>query len=352
MAKARKAKLEKPEKMETPKPDETDESNESNQTDESNQPGPSAARVESEKLLASWTAEGRFMGDIRIKETIGFGSSGQVIAVSLRPNHPAFVESCDMCLKAAPRRSSGAEAILREIDIHATMRGDPPEHHPNVCWVYEAGFGQFPSRYKSYISDVCYLLMRRHRCDMLHVVEKAPLSVSGATGLLAQVVRGLTHIHRLGIAHRDIKLDNLLVGPDFNVSITDFGYATRHPVSHTYCGTLGYLAPEIGSPQGYTTKPVDVWSAGISFAISMLGTFPWDHAAPAEIRAQEIQRFGCQCNLQSCSCQQMETTRKLLFYLLHPDPLCRLRAETLNVETRDHECNEIMRREIMERCEG
>ena len=298
-----------------------------------------------EKLLASWTVEGRFMGSFRIEETIGNGQSGQVVAAAVRPDHPAVQDTGTdrMCLKLALERSPGAETVLREIDMHSTLRERP---HPHVCWVYEAGRGQLPGYRENEIYDVCYLLMHRHRCDMLHVVERAPLSIRGATGLLAQTIDGLAHIHRAGIAHRDIKLDNLLVREDYNVAIADFGYATRHPVSHTRCGTVGYVAPEVGSPHGYATKPVDVWSAGISFAVSILGTFPWAHDAPEDVRAQQIQWFLADRE----PCERLETTRKLLHYMLHPNPLFRLRPETLDVVTRDHACNETMRQEVCERC--
>lgn len=60
-------------------------------------------------------------------------------------------------------------------------------------------------------------------------------------------------MHNIGIVHRDIKLDNILIKKidegHFNVKIADFGLATRLPNDGTklndICGTPGYFAPEI-----------------------------------------------------------------------------------------------------------
>ena len=71
----------------------------------------------------------------------------------------------------------------------------------------------------------------------------------------AQLLSAVAHMHALGIAHRDIKLENLLLeipGDITNIRIVDFGLAFGHQGSgckplemHTICGTPHYIAPEI-----------------------------------------------------------------------------------------------------------
>ena len=52
-------------------------------------------------------------------------------------------------------------------------------------------------------------------------------------------------MHRLGIVHRDIKLENVLVTHGGNIKLCDFGYATdvNLGMKKTFCGTLDYIAP-------------------------------------------------------------------------------------------------------------
>eukprot|EP00666_Eupelagonemidae_sp_cell4sb_P005685 gene5685-20900_t len=101
-----------------------------------------------------------------------------------------------------------------------------------------------------------------------------------------QMLSGIAFLHSRGIVHRDIKGDNLLLGENDKVKITDFGYSkiihhtTRRQgdVCQTMLGTPYWMAPEIIQRQegadGYGSK-VDIWSSGI-VVIEMLGRRPWE----------------------------------------------------------------------------
>ena len=68
-----------------------------------------------------------------------------------------------------------------------------------------------------------------------------------------------------GVAHRDMKPENVVVNIDGYVKIIDFGLATLIPKgkkARTVCGTRYYYAPEMIQKKGYTTK-VDVWAFGV-----------------------------------------------------------------------------------------
>mgnify|MGYP002621472898 CR=1 FL=1 len=81
-----------------------------------------------------------------------------------------------------------------------------------------------------------------------------------------QFIEGLEYLHQNGIAHLDIKPENLLIDKYGHIKITDFGFAKRIEGNRTFtlCGTPEYLAPEIikGSKVGYG-KSVDWWALGI-----------------------------------------------------------------------------------------
>jgi len=86
----------------------------------------------------------------------------------------------------------------------------------------------------------------------------------------ANVIMAFRHLHKKGIAYRDLKPENLLIDSDGYVKMIDFGFAKRLPCTkngvkqdktYTLCGTPEYLAPEIVMSKGYD-KSVDYWALG------------------------------------------------------------------------------------------
>ena len=63
---------------------------------------------------------------------------------------------------------------------------------------------------------------------------------------VAEITLALSHLHEGKIAYRDLKPENLLIGSDGHLRLTDFGFAKKiEDRSYTLCGTPEYLAPEI-----------------------------------------------------------------------------------------------------------
>ncbi len=99
----------------------------------------------------------------------------------------------------------------------------------------------------------------------------APLDKSLSKLLFAQIVNGVCYMRTKNIAHRDLKLSNLLFTDDTNVVTTDFGLsriAFREKKgglirSITICGTLPYMGPEILLRQPYNAFLVDIWVLGV-----------------------------------------------------------------------------------------
>lgn len=80
---------------------------------------------------------------------------------------------------------------------------------------------------------------------------------------IAEITLALQYLHDRQIAYRDLKPENLLIGSDGHLIITDFGFAKKiADRSFTLCGTPEYLAPEIIMGQGHD-HGVDWWALGI-----------------------------------------------------------------------------------------
>ena len=87
-------------------------------------------------------------------------------------------------------------------------------------------------------------------------------------------------MHQIGIVHRDIKLDNILLDGHGNVKIGDFGLATKLEFDgerkRTICGTPNYIAPEVlEGKQGHSYE-VDIWSIGVIIYTLIIGKPPFE----------------------------------------------------------------------------
>ncbi|CAR24053.1 putative serine/threonine protein kinase RTK1 [Lachancea thermotolerans CBS 6340] len=98
-----------------------------------------------------------------------------------------------------------------------------------------------------------------------------------------QICNGVAYLHKTGLAHRDLKLDNCVVTSQGILKLIDFGSAVvfQYPYEQEILNARGivgsdpYLAPELLTYPSYDPRPVDVWSVAIMFYCMTLRRFPW-----------------------------------------------------------------------------
>lgn len=106
------------------------------------------------------------------------------------------------------------------------------------------------------------------------------LEEDAARRFYRQVVHGVSYCHERLVAHRDIKLENLLIhrGQD-QIKIIDFGFAAHVAAKDTklraFCGTPSYMAPEIIKGEGYSGFAADVWALGVVAFALLAGSLPF-----------------------------------------------------------------------------
>lgn len=94
---------------------------------------------------------------------------------------------------------------------------------------------------------------------------------------VAVIVSALEYLHEKNIVYRDLKPENVLLGRDGSAKLGDFGFAKKlDKGSHTYtfCGTPGYVAPEVVLARGYGTS-VDWWGLGVLMYVLLTGQQPF-----------------------------------------------------------------------------
>ena len=109
-----------------------------------------------------------------------------------------------------------------------------------------------------------------------------------------QLISAIKHIHSKGIAHRDVKLENILletIGSSLRIKLADFGLARPFytkteegsgsgqssgvQMLHTRCGSEEYAAPEVIRGLSYDGRLTDTWSVGIVIYACLFGTLPF-----------------------------------------------------------------------------
>lgn len=168
----------------------------------------------------------------------------------------------------------------RELQIMRQLVKDP---HTNIVGLKHCFYSQgekpdelYLNLVLEFVPETVYSISRRHH------KHNIPLPLMFVKLYLYQLSRALAHIHALGICHRDIKPQNLLVNPkNQQLKLCDFGSAkalVKGEPNVSYICSRYYRAPELifGSTD-YTTA-IDIWSEGCVGAELLLGQplFPGD----------------------------------------------------------------------------
>ncbi|CAO2816481.1 unnamed protein product [Amaranthus hypochondriacus] len=101
-----------------------------------------------------------------------------------------------------------------------------------------------------------------------------------------QLISALHYCHQNGVAHRDVKPQNLLLDEEGNIKVSDFGLSAVVEIAkdrlmlQTSCGTPAFAAPEIvgKTRNGYDGSKADAWSCGVILFVMLTGYLPFDDA--------------------------------------------------------------------------
>ncbi|GAB4851014.1 CBL-interacting serine/threonine-protein kinase 7 [Ancistrocladus abbreviatus] len=144
------------------------------------------------------------------------------------------------------------------------------------------------------------------------------------------LVSALHYCHQNGVAHRDMKPQNILLDQEGNIKISDFGLSAvvDHQLRNgrllqTACGTPAFAAPEVVSRLGYDGAKADAWSCGVILFFMLTGSLPFNDSNLITMYRKMHRRDFQFPNWVS------RQAKALIYQLLDPNPKTRLSIEKI-----------------------
>ena len=202
------------------------------------------------------------ISDFILSKDIGEGYFGKVKLGIFKPTNEKYAIKIinKKLMKIKMKKSK-----FKEIDITKKF------NHINVIYVYKVI--DTPENY--------YIVMEYCKNGELfeYISKKERLDEDEASAFFYQIINGVEYIHSKGIAHRDLKLENLLLTEDNIIKIIDFGLSHEFngkDLLKTKCGSPSYASPELIAQPFYDGFKSDIWCCGIILYAMLCGYLPFD----------------------------------------------------------------------------
>lgn len=202
------------------------------------------------------------IGDYQVVGRLGAGGMGAVYKV--RNALTERVEAMKVLLPDLREAGDLAERFSREIKVHASLV------HPNIAVLHTA------ARVNGQLLMIMELVPG---VSLRERLNQGPMEVRESVHIICEVLSGLSYAHELGVVHRDIKPANIMITPDQQVKVMDFGIAAvkgssqRLTMTGMALGSLHYLSPEqvtSGAPDARS----DLYSVGATLYEMVTGQCP------------------------------------------------------------------------------
>ena len=207
--------------------------------------------------------------------------------------------------------------------------------HPNIVSIQDQGWNEGGP-------PAVFLVMELVEGSTLRdfLNENGPLSVEQTIQFITPVLSALAAAHLIGIIHRDVKPENILISKDGRIKVADFGLARNMTMAQTMTaessvvlGSVSYLSPE-QVQRGIADARSDVYAIGIVLFEMLLGKKPYDGETPIQIAYRHVNdRIP---NVKELKSDVPEMIADLIFQATAPNPDQRPKdAEQLLSKVRD-----------------
>ena len=157
--------------------------------------------------------------------------------------------------------------------------------HPNIVSIYDVGESHGQQ----------FLVMEYVKgSDLKHyIVEHFPIPYQRVVDMMEQILSAVQTAHDHNIIHRDLKPQNILIDPDGNAKITDFGIAVAlsensMTMTNSLLGSVHYLSPE-QARGSMPTRQSDIYALGIILFEMLTGSVPFEGDSAVSIALKHFQ---------------------------------------------------------------
>src|SRR3954468_6526334 len=220
--------------------------------------------------IATGNTFGLVLGNFRILERLGVGGMAVVYkAEHIEMRHPVAIKVLQMSRGDDPRL---------EVRFSAEMRAIPRLRHHNIVSAMDAGRAFSPDPDGPVL---WYLVMEYVPGEDVdaYVRGRGALPVPQACNLIHQIACALAETSKLNLVHRDIKPSNILVTPEEQAKLLDFGLSRHVPTKltqpGTVLGTIDFMAPEQARDASTVDVRADLYSLGGTLFWCLTGQLPF-----------------------------------------------------------------------------
>ncbi|MFF3676432.1 serine/threonine-protein kinase [Streptomyces sp. NPDC002120] len=245
--------------------------------------------------------------DWTVTDVIGAGGWSTVYAARPADGHPdrsgggpagRAPGSAEVALKIMPTAGFAPRQARRIVEsAHREVELGRRAGHPRLIGLLDSFVLAAPDR--PALDGAIVLVMERAAGSLRELLD-AGVAEADRARLITGICEGLAHLHRSGWVHSDLKPENVLLGADRSVRLSDFGLATEMTGTHGYAppmGTLDYLPPErwrapLGELGVQVRPTADIWALGIVIhEVFASGASPFAGATPMA-RGAAVQAYG------------------------------------------------------------
>ncbi|KAG9062385.1 serine/threonine protein kinase [Linnemannia hyalina] len=203
----------------------------------------------------------------KMGRVIGSGAGGTVRLITRESDHKTFAIKQFRKRKATESERTYVKKITSEYCLGSTL------HHPNIIETLDI----------IQEGDSFYEIMEFAKHELFSSVMSGAMVRDEIACCFRGIVDGVAYLHEMGVAHRDLKLDNCVMNERGIVKIIDFGcsmvyqlpFEKQIQMAKGVSGSDPYIAPEVFTTEEHDPRLADVWSLGIIFVCMTLCRFPW-----------------------------------------------------------------------------
>ena len=243
-----------------------------------------------------------------LKEKLGEGAFGSVLlGINKQTGEKVAIKILE---KSKLSKYENKIKLAREIEILKKLK------HPNIIQLYSVIETQ-----RQFLLIMEYI---RGKELYQYILLKKKISEEEACLYFQQIISGIEYLHKLKIAHRDIKAENILIEQNSKtIKIVDFGLSNTYDdkeegLLSTACGSPCYAAPEMLEGKLYKGGKVDIWSAGVVLFAMLCGYLPFEDEDKNELYKKIIN------GKYSIPSHVSKQGRDLIYGLLNTNPRKRI----------------------------